>query len=131
VKREKWNPAPPNVDIEKGLFFTANSITELANKVVMKYQPKGIPADALQNTVAKYNSFVDAGKDADFGKPTPKYKIQTAPFYAAWAVPVMHDAPSRAVLPGSMRLPKNLRPQTDKATELSSGLEEEDQPYLP
>ena len=91
VKREKWNPAPPNVDIEKGLFFTANSIAELANKVVMKYQPKGLPADALQNTVAKYNSFVDAGKDADFGKPTPKYKIQTAPFYAAWAVPVIHD----------------------------------------
>jgi len=91
VKRERWNPTPPNVDIEKGYFFTANTIAELANKVVMKYQPKGLPADALQNTVAKYNSFVDAGKDADFGKPTPKYKIQTAPFYAAWAVPVIHD----------------------------------------
>ena len=57
----------------------------------MKYQPKGLPADALQNTVARYNSFVDAGKDADFGKPAPKYKIQTPPFYAAWATPVVHD----------------------------------------
>ena len=41
--------------------------------------------------VARYNSFVDAGKDADFDKPAPKYKIQTAPFYAAWATPVLHD----------------------------------------
>ena len=38
-----------------------------------------------------YNSFVDAGRDADFDKPKPKYKIQTAPFYAAWATPVIHD----------------------------------------
>ena len=91
VKREKWNPAPPYVDIEQGYFFTANTIAELASKIAMKYQPKGLPADALQNTVARYNSFVDAGKDADFGKPTPKYKIQTAPFYAAWATPCVHD----------------------------------------
>ena len=28
-------------------------------------------------TVERYNSFVDAGKDADFGKPAPKHKIQT------------------------------------------------------
>jgi succinate dehydrogenase/fumarate reductase flavoprotein subunit len=91
VKRERWNPVPPNVDMEKGYFFTANTIAELANKAVMKYQPQGLPAEALQNTVARYNSFVDAGKDADFGKPAPKYKIQTAPFYAAWATPCVHD----------------------------------------
>jgi succinate dehydrogenase/fumarate reductase flavoprotein subunit len=27
----------------------------------------------------------------DFGKPTPKYKIQTPPFYAAWGTPLVHD----------------------------------------
>ena len=53
-----------------------------------------MPATALKNTVAKYNSFVDTGKDSDFGKPTPKFKIQTAPFYAAWATPVIHDTRS-------------------------------------
>ena len=52
------------------------------------------PPDALQNTVTRYNSFVDAGKDADFGKPAPKYKIEAAPFYAAWATPVIHDTRS-------------------------------------
>jgi succinate dehydrogenase/fumarate reductase flavoprotein subunit len=50
-----------------------------------------LPA-ALQQTVARYNSFVDSGTDTDFGKPTPTYKIQTPPFYAAWATPVLHDS---------------------------------------
>ena len=45
----------------------------------------------LQATVERYNSFVDSGEDSDFGKPSPKYKIQTPPFYAAWATPVIHD----------------------------------------
>jgi len=91
VKRENWNPAPPNVDVEGGFFFVAGTISELAAKIVMKFQPKGIPASALEETVARYNSFVDAGKDADFDKPQPRYKIQTAPFYAAWSTPVVHD----------------------------------------
>jgi succinate dehydrogenase/fumarate reductase flavoprotein subunit len=46
---------------------------------------------ALQDTVTKYNSYVDMGKDPDFNKPTPRYKIQTPPFYAAWATPILHD----------------------------------------
>ena len=58
------------------------------------YQASPIPAEALQATIARYNSFVDAGKDADFDKPTPKYKIDTPPFYAAWATPIPHDCRS-------------------------------------
>jgi succinate dehydrogenase/fumarate reductase flavoprotein subunit len=50
--------------------------------------------EALRATVERYNSFVDAGKDADFGKPAPKYKIQTPPFYAAWGTPNVHDTRS-------------------------------------
>ena len=94
VKREGWTVAPPHVDIAGGYFFTAGTIEELAAKIVNKYQRKPMPATALKNTVARFNSFVDAGKDADFGKPTPKFKIQTAPFYAAWATPVIHDTRS-------------------------------------
>lgn len=45
----------------------------------------------LRATVERYNAFVDAGRDADFGKPAPQYKIQTPPFYAAWATPLVHD----------------------------------------
>ena len=76
-----------------GYFFSANTIAELAGKVVMKYPAQG-PARQMRwrNTVARYNSFVDAGKDDDFDKPAPQYKIQTPPFYAAWATPVIHDS---------------------------------------
>ena len=91
VKREKWNTQPPDVDIVNGFFFEGNTLAELASKVMMKYQPKPLPAATLEDTVARYNSFVDAGKDADFDKPKPKYKIQSATFYAAWATPVVHD----------------------------------------
>jgi hypothetical protein len=94
VKREGWSVTPPAVDIAGGYFSSGDTIGELAAKIVNKYQRRPMPADALQNTVTRYNSFVEAGKDADFGKPAPKYKIQTPPFYAAWATPVVHDTRS-------------------------------------
>ncbi|HTK36363.1 MAG TPA: FAD-dependent oxidoreductase [Caulobacteraceae bacterium] len=91
VAREGWTPQPPNVDYAEGFFFSANSIPELARKIVMKHQRVPMPPEALERTVARYNGFVDAGKDADFDKPAPKYKIAKGPFYAAWATPVLHD----------------------------------------
>ena len=94
VKREGWKVMAPYVDYAEGYFFSADSITDLAAKIVNKYQKKPMSPTALQDTVTRYNSFVDAGKDADFGKPAPKYKIQTPPFYAAWATPVIHDTRS-------------------------------------
>lgn len=91
VKRENWNVTPPDVD-PKGWFFEGDTIEDLARKVTNNiYQRDPIPAEALRESVLRYNSFVDAGKDADFGKPSPKYKIQTPPFYAAWATPMIHD----------------------------------------
>ena len=91
VTRERWNPKPPGVDVDGGFFFTATTIRELAGRIVMKYQRVPMSPGNLEETVARYNSFVDAGKDADFGKPTPKHKIARPPFYAAWATPVIHD----------------------------------------
>jgi len=46
----------------------------------------------LEETVAKYNSCVDAGKDPEFARPALMFKIQKPPFYAAWATPILHDA---------------------------------------
>jgi succinate dehydrogenase/fumarate reductase flavoprotein subunit len=91
VKRENLDVTPPMVDTARGYFFSANSLAELANKMVMEFQKKPIPAQALQDTVARYNSFVDKGVDEDFDKPKPQFKIQTAPFYAAWTTPLTHD----------------------------------------
>jgi succinate dehydrogenase/fumarate reductase flavoprotein subunit len=89
--REKWEPKPPHVDADAGFFFSANSIRDLAAKIKMKFQRMAMPAQNLADTVARYNSFVDAGKDGDFGKPKPLHKIEKPPFYAAWATPVIHD----------------------------------------
>jgi succinate dehydrogenase/fumarate reductase flavoprotein subunit len=90
VERNQWDPRPPYVD-RSGYFFTADTVAELATKIANPYQLHPMPAQALESSVARYNSFVDAGKDADFGKPSPKYKIEKGPFHAAWATPILHD----------------------------------------
>jgi succinate dehydrogenase/fumarate reductase flavoprotein subunit len=91
VAREKWVTEPPFVDTAEGFFFSANTITELAAKIRMKYQRVPMPPEKLKATVARYNSFVDLGDDKDFGKPKPLHKIAKPPFYAAWSTPVLHD----------------------------------------
>jgi succinate dehydrogenase/fumarate reductase flavoprotein subunit len=57
----------------------------------MKYQRVPMPPATLAATVARYNSFVESGVDADFAKPQPRHRIATPPFHAAWATPVVHD----------------------------------------
>ena len=63
----------------------ANTLEELAVKA-------GIPSAALKETVAKYNEYVEAGKDLDFGrvgqvgKVGKLIKIDTAPFYFVEAI---------------------------------------------
>lgn len=92
VVREKWNPVPPNVDTAAGFFFSADTVADLARKIMMKYQRVPMPPENLEETVERYNSFVDSGVDTDFGKPKPLHKIAKPPFYAAWATPVPHDS---------------------------------------
>lgn len=90
VKREKWDLTPPATDPE--YFFSADTLAELSAKIKGNpYQKPVMPAKYLEETVARYNSFVDSGKDEDFERPNPKYKIEKPPFYAAWATPTIHD----------------------------------------
>jgi hypothetical protein len=91
VAREKWNVKPPHVD-PNGYFFSADTIEDLARKIVNEYQWRPMPPAALRVTVERYNSFVDSGVDADFKKPRPLYKIAKPPFYAAWHTPALHDS---------------------------------------
>jgi urocanate reductase len=91
VAREKWDPRPPNVD-PNGWFFSADTLAELARKIANPYQRHPISPQTLEETVATWNASVDAGKDPEFGRPAPMFKIQTPPFYAAWATPILHDA---------------------------------------
>jgi hypothetical protein len=90
VAREGWDPRPPNVD-PNGWFYRADTIGELARTIANPYQLQPMPPRALEETVAKYNSSVDAGKDPEFGRPALMFKIQKPPFYAAWSTPILHD----------------------------------------
>ena len=91
VQRLKLTLAPPNTDPE--YFFSGGTLAELAGKLVQNpYSKVPMPAANLEATVSRYNSFVDTGVDADFEKSLPLYKIETPPFYAAWATPLYHDS---------------------------------------
>jgi succinate dehydrogenase/fumarate reductase flavoprotein subunit len=89
VSRQGWILGPPNTDPD--YFFSGDTISQLARNIKGPYQKIPMKAATLEATVARYNSFADTGIDLDFGKPTPMYKIETPPFYAAWASPVVHD----------------------------------------
>lgn len=91
AKRRNWICQPPYVDPD-GYFFSGGTLEELARRINNPHQKQPMPAQALVETVVRYNSFVDAGRDADFGRPTPKNKIETPPFYAGWFTPYCHDS---------------------------------------
>ena len=90
----EFNCAYPDVDTENGYFFSGDTIEELAQNIVNKYY-EDYPMDpaVLVETVSRYNELVDKGADEDFGKTSDLMtkKIETGPFYAAWATPILHD----------------------------------------
>lgn len=63
-------------EIEQGSIIPADSIEELAKAV-------NIPADALVETVERYNELAHAGKDADFSKVSTRlFPVENPPYYA-------------------------------------------------
>jgi hypothetical protein len=90
VARNQWRVTPPYVDPD-GYWFSAPTLRALAAAINNPYQALPMDGATLEATVARYNAFVDAGVDWDFGKAKLPYKIQTPPFYAAWATPNVHD----------------------------------------
>lgn len=90
VEREKWSLEAPNTD--PTFFFSADTLEELAAKLTENpYQKAEMPGANLVATVERYNLMVELGADVDFDKPTPQYKIDQPPFYAAWSTPCIHD----------------------------------------
>ena len=90
--RNGWNMEQGVVDFDNGYCFKADTLEELAKVLVNKYYEhvKMDPA-ILAETIKRYNSFVEKGVDEDWGKKTLGNKIETGPFYAAWATPSLHD----------------------------------------
>lgn len=90
IKRERIRTDEKSVDPQ--YFFKADTIEELAEKInTNPYMSHKMDPKVLAETVAKYNSYVDAGKDPDFDKPAPQYRIEKGPFYAAWTSVTLHD----------------------------------------
>jgi fumarate reductase flavoprotein subunit len=79
--REFISPANPLIVSNGGTVHKANTIAELAQKA-------GLPAAALEQTIAQYNAAVDANTTAQLtptrsASPNKAWPIRTAPFYAA------------------------------------------------
>ena len=91
LERENITLTPGICDPE--LFFEADTLEALAAKInTSPWQKWKMDGKVLAESVARYNTFVKAGKDEDFDKPAPQYAIETGPFYAAWATFAVHDS---------------------------------------
>ena len=79
VEPRSWEWFEPRAK-EGRVMFQADSVEELGRKM-------GVNVANFKDTVARWNSFVDAGKDPDFGRQELKCKIAAPPFYAVETVP--------------------------------------------
>jgi len=70
-------------EIEEGIIIKADSIEELAEKIDVS------PAE-LSETIRRYNSYVDEGRDPEFHKGALGLKVEKAPFYATPRKPSVH-----------------------------------------
>lgn len=80
-----FDSAEPNETLDKavegGFAYRADSLAQLAAMT-------GMPAEALEASVARYNELSAKGSDDDFGKAADKMTaIEQAPFYALKVVP--------------------------------------------
>ena len=85
IKETAYNTTQESIDaqVEAGTLFRADTLEELAEKV-------GMDPAVLTDTIKKYNSYVDAGHDPEFGKGAFHLKCEVAPFYATPRKPAIH-----------------------------------------
>lgn len=69
--------------VANGDIYRADTLEDLANQI-------GMPADALVAEIEKYNAYIDANSDPEFGKTNFGPKIAQAPFYATPRSPSLH-----------------------------------------
>lgn len=78
--------------------YKADTLEELAEKT-------GISLEGLKATVEKYNGYIQAGEDPDFGTPVEEMRaVATAPFYAFRLQPITMTSLVGVKVDGSCRL---------------------------
>lgn len=85
IKKTAYNTSQEKIDqqVAEGTLFRADTIEELAPQI-------GVDPQVLRETVDKYNAYVEAGYDPDFGKDVFDLKVAVAPFYATPRKPAVH-----------------------------------------
>ena len=85
IKETAYNTNQEKLDqqVAAGMLFRDDTIEGLASQI-------GIDPAVLADTVAKYNSYVDAGEDPEFHKSAFDLKVVEAPFYATPRKPAVH-----------------------------------------
>ena len=93
VKRTGWELRYPYVS-DNGYFFKADTIEHLARKIAAGHEFQRVPLSYLAETVATWNSYVDAGADPEFEREAdaPMNRIMTPPFYALSIMVIWHDS---------------------------------------
>jgi hypothetical protein len=93
VERAEWELRFPYV-ADNGYYFKADTIEDLAAKIEKGHEFQRVPLKHLAETVAKWNGYVDAGKDPDFEREAdaPMHRIAKPPFHALAIMVVWHDS---------------------------------------
>jgi succinate dehydrogenase/fumarate reductase flavoprotein subunit len=81
IERYDWS-ADNRTELAKGWIKAADTVAALAAK--LELDPR-----ALEDSVARWNGYCDAGRDADFGRTLMLAPIASGPFYAVELSPSM------------------------------------------
>lgn len=85
IKETAYNTTQESLDaqVKAGTLFRDDTLEGLAKQI-------GMDPEVLVDTIKKYNSYVDAGKDPEFHKNVLGLKCKVAPFYATPRKPAIH-----------------------------------------
>lgn len=85
IKKTAYNTNDEKLEqqVKDGRLFKADTLADLAKQI-------NIDPATLEDTIAKYNSYVDQGEDPEFGKNVFDLKVTEAPFYATPRKPAIH-----------------------------------------
>ena len=85
IKKTAYNTTQEKLDkqVAAGTLYRADTLADLALQL-------GMDPAVLVETIDKYNQYVDAGFDPEFGKDVFDLKVTVAPFYATPRKPAVH-----------------------------------------